>query len=57
MFVREMFNFNFFSMFAKQRYDIHYNSMRSRQIFEIIDYLNKIHFAFQNEFSIICFIH
>ena len=57
MFAREMFRFNFFSMFAKQRCDIHYNSMRSRQIFEIIDYLDRIHFAFQNESSIIYFIH
>ena len=57
MFVREMFRFNSFSMFAKQRCDIHHNSMRSRQIFEIIDYLDRIHFALQNEFSIICFTH
>ena len=46
-----------FAMFAKQRCDFHHNSMRSRQIFEIIDYLNNAHFVLQNESSYVCFIY
>ena len=45
------------AMPAKQRCDFHHNSMRSRQIFEVIDYLNSAHFVLQNRFAIVCFTY
>ena len=45
----------FFAMFATFQCDFDHNSMRIRSIFDIIDYLNRIHFEFQNEFSFIYF--
>ena len=35
----------------------HHNSMRTRSIFDIIDYLNSAHFVLQNKFSIVCFTY
>ena len=55
MSVREMFRFNFFAIFAIQRCVFHYNSMRIRSIFNLFDFLNKVHFKFQNEFLIVNF--
>ena len=45
----------FFAMFATFQCDFDHNSMRTRSIFDIIDYLNRIHFEFQNEFSFVYF--
>ena len=47
----------FFAMFAMFQYDCNHNSMRSRSIFEVVDYLNSVHFVLQNEFSIVCFTY
>ena len=44
-----------FAMFAMFQYNFNHNSMRSRSIFKIVNYLNNVHFVFQNEFSIVCF--
>ena len=46
----------FLAIFVKQWYDFHHNSMRSRWIFDVFD-LNKFHFKFQYEFSIVNFIY
>ena len=47
----------FFAMFAMFQYDFNHNSMRSRSIFEIVNYLNNVHFVFQNEIFVVCFIY
>ena len=46
-----------FAMLAMRWCDFHHNSMRTRSIFDIIDYLNNVHFVFQNKFSIVCFTY
>ena len=43
----------FFAKFAKFNCDFNYNLIRIRSIFNIINFVNKIHFEFQNEFLFI----
>ena len=47
----------FSTMFAMFQYDFDHNFMRIRSIFDIFDYLNKIHFVFQYEILIVNFIY
>ena len=44
-------------MSAKRWCDFFHKSMRTRSIFDIIDYLNRAHFAFQKESSFVCFTY
>ena len=43
------------AMSAKQRCDIHHNSMRTRSIFDVFDSLNSVFFVFQNKSSNVYF--
>ena len=47
----------FFAIFATFQCDFDHNLMRTRWIFDIIDYLNRIHFKFQYEILIVNFIY
>ena len=47
----------FFAKFASFQYDFDHNSMRQRRIFDIIDYLNNVHFVFQNKRLFVCFVY
>ena len=45
------------AILARQRCTFHYNSMRTRWIFNIFDYLNRAHFKLQNEPLIVSFTY
>ena len=47
----------FFAMFATFQCDFEHNFMRTRSIFDIFDYLNRIHFVLQYKFFIVNFIY
>ena len=46
-----------FAMFAAFQCDFDHNSIRTRSIFDIVDFLNKVHFELQNELSFIYFTY
>ena len=47
----------FFAMFTTFQCDFDHNFMRIRSIFDDVDYLNRVHFEFQNELSFIYFTY
>ena len=47
----------FFTVFATFQCDFEHNFMRTRSIFDIFDYLNRIHFVLRYEFFIVNFIY
>ena len=56
-FVVSFWKIQFFAMFATFQCDFDHNFMRIRSIFDIFDYLNRIHFVFQYKFFIVNFVY
>ena len=57
MSARGVFRLNSLAILAKQRCAFHYNSIRTRSIFNLFDYLNRAHFKLQNESLIVSFTY